>query len=81
MLYLVALFCVLSLPGISSGSNGESYLTGNFEARATRSGVIIIEVPKDENGNYVLDGIKHLVYKWNGEAYVLNEQQRRRLSQ
>src|SRR5258708_20103411 len=54
--------------------------TGNFEVRATRSGVIIIDVPKDENGNYVLDGIKHLVYKWNGEAYVLNEQQRRRLS-
>jgi hypothetical protein len=46
--------------------------TGDFIARAAKGGVIVVDVPKDENGNYVLPGVKHLVYRWNGETYELS---------
>jgi len=52
--------------------------TGDFQARATEAGVIIVDVPKYANGKYVMP-VKQLVYKWNGHEYVLDEQLRRRV--
>ncbi len=49
----------------------EGTYSGNFTARATEDGAIVVDVPKDEEGSYVLEGIKSLVYRWNGQNYTL----------
>jgi hypothetical protein len=51
--------------------------SGNFEARATREGAIVIDVPKFATGKYVFDEIKRLIYKWDGKTYVLSEEVKR----
>jgi hypothetical protein len=49
--------------------------TGNYIARATADGAIVVDVPRYKGGNYPqgkhVAGIKRLVYQWNGETYVL----------
>jgi hypothetical protein len=59
------------LPG-GAGFCHDGARTGNFTAHATEDGVIIVDVPKDEEGHYVLEGTKRLVYKWNGKTYALS---------
>jgi len=44
--------------------------SGNFRAYATSTGKIVIDVPKDKRGRYILDAPR-LVYKWDGEHYSL----------
>jgi hypothetical protein len=47
--------------------------SGNFKAYATSSGSVIVVVPKDEEGNYIVSRTGQLVYKWNGKTYMLND--------
>jgi hypothetical protein len=47
--------------------------SGDFKAYAAADGRIILDVPKDKDGHYVLDGIRRLIYTWNGGTYVATE--------
>jgi hypothetical protein len=67
------------LPG-GGGFCHDGARTGDFTAHATAGGVITVDVPKDEEGNYVLQGIKRLVYRWNGENYQLSQHLERRIT-
>jgi len=48
--------------------------TDDFKAHTTKSGTIVVDVPMDENGELVIPGMTHLVYKWNGQTYALEKQ-------